>query len=174
MAAEPIGQSTPMPGTMEIVLRPFHPGDMDGLYFLDRHCHDSERRIAYGRMLNTMLEKDITAIVAAEAQPGLSETIAGAMIIRSEPWHGRLNLLVLMVHPDFRRLGIARRLVSWAGRIGCGSGFRELAIAQNDGPQFNDILQGLGFRREEQVVHSYRDGIDVPLWVRSISPAEGL
>ena len=174
MAAEPFDPSTSLPGTLEIVLRPFAPDDMDGFYFLHRHCHDSERRIAYGRMLNTMLEKDITAIVAAEAQPGLSETITGAMIIRSEPWHGRLNLLVLMVHPALRRLGIARRLVSWAERIGCGSGFRELAIAQNDDPQVDEILQGLGFSRAEQVIHSYRNGIEVPLWVRSISPAEGL
>ena len=155
---------------MELLFRPFKPEDMDGLYFLDQRCHDEPRRTPYGKFLDTLLEKDVAAVVTLEAGADAGEEaglgMIAALIVRSNPWKSRLEVLYLAVHPELRRAGIARRLVGWAEKFGRGAGFRELAIAEEcDSAETAAVMAALGFDRAEEVAPAFRTGRDAGLWV---------
>ena len=156
-------------GPMEVVIRPFQPEDMDPLYFLDQRCAPPGERLAYARLLTALLERDVLAVVAAEEMEARPQPLLGSLIVRAEPARGALNLLVLMVDPPYRRLGIARRLMGWAARLGQSQGLREVAAIE-EGEHFETaaFLEALGFRRTEEVAPGFRLPEPRPRWTMAL------
>ncbi len=152
---------------MEIVIRPFRPEDMDACYFLDRRCYPPEMQIEYGRMYRTMLDGRVTALVAAEDMEEQAAPIVGCLLLRGDEALGELTLLALTVDPDFRRLGLARRLLDWAVRLGEGSGFRVLCAAEETPTaELRGFLEAVGFRSTGERMEGFRCGAQRPRWER--------
>jgi ribosomal protein S18 acetylase RimI-like enzyme len=150
---------------VELVIRPFRTEDMDPLYFLDQRCAAPGERPAYGRLLTALLEEEALAVVAAEGSEGQPEPLRGALIARREPGRSALGVLVLIVDPSSRRLGIARRLLGWAMRLGLSQGLREIAAIQEDErAETLAFLHAMGFRRTEEVAPGFRLPEPRPRW----------
>ena len=158
---------------MEIVIRPFRPEDMDACFFLDRRCHPPEFQIDYGRMYRTLLDGRVTALVAAEDMKEQAAPIVGYLVLRGDEELGDLTLLALTVDPDFRRLGLARRLLDWAVRLGQSSDFRVISAAE-EAPteELRGFLEAVGFRSIGERMEGFRCGAQRPRWERLLGGAE--
>ena len=158
---------------MEIVIRPFRPEDMDACFFLDRRCHPPELQIEYSRMYRTMLDGRVTALVAAEDMEEQAAPIIGCLVLRGDEELGDLTLLALTVDPDFRRLGLARRLLDWAVRLGEGSDFRVLCAAEETPTEeLRGFLEAVGFRSTGERMEGFRCGAQRPRWERILGGAD--
>ncbi|HUJ76661.1 MAG TPA: GNAT family N-acetyltransferase [bacterium] len=82
---------------------------------------------------------------AAPRPPPAPPVVAG-IFIKSEREPPRLAIISLMVHPEFRRLGLGRRLVGWAQRMGAAFRAQELlAPLEVENAQGGLFLEALGF-----------------------------
>lgn len=156
---------------MELRIREFRKGDMDALYFLNQRCHPPERRPRYARILDTLLDRDVAALVAEEVTAELSRLIGG-LIVQGDPWNQRLFIVSLLVDADYRRLGIARRLLGWAERLGEGFRCRTLLVpleaGNADGAAF---LAAQGFHESEEAEPFFSGPAQGRLWVREVEAA---
>ena len=112
---------------MELRIREFQKQDMDAIYFLDQGAYPENQRSSYSALLDALLDRDTAALVAEEIEEGLARVIA-AIIVQADPWRSRLYIVSLMVNEEFRRLGIARRLVGWAEKLARGFDFNALVV----------------------------------------------
>jgi ribosomal protein S18 acetylase RimI-like enzyme len=155
---------------MEILIRPFAPTDIDRLYFLDRRCHEEGQRVAFGRWISALVERDVSALVAVEATEARPEPMLGCLVVQAEQWRGVIKVLALMVDPEFRRLGIARRLLDWASRLGTGLKMREISLLQeSEDEALMGLLNGLGFRRTQELAQGLRIAEPRPLWTLALA-----
>lgn len=160
-------QSPKPESKIAVLIRPFQPDDMDPLYFLDQRCTPPGERLAYGRLLTALLEREVLAVVAVEEMEARPQPLLGSLIVRGDPARGALTVLMLMVDPQYRRLGIARRLMGWAGRLGQGQSLREIAAIE-EGEQAAAFLQALGFLRTEEVAPGFRLPEPRPRWTQAL------
>ena len=90
---------------MEVLIRPFRPGDLDALFVLDYRCYAAPYRFGYQQLLRTLQDRDVSAIVIeGEAQ----DELIGGLIVRSDRARKQVTVISLMVESDYRRLGLAR------------------------------------------------------------------
>ena len=116
---------------MELRIREFQKQDMDAIYFLDQEAYPEAQRSSYSALLDALLDRDSAALVAEEIEEGHTRII-GAMIVLADPWRSKLYIVSLMVNQEFRRLGIARRLLGWAEKLARGFGFDALLVRLPD------------------------------------------
>ncbi len=138
---------------MEVVIRNFKPEDVEGLYELDRACYAPEFRLEYPRLRALLLDGSVAVLVAEVAQhaPDEQGLIAG-LLVKRDGGDGqappRLAIVSLMVHPEFRRAGLGRRLLDWAMRLGRANG-AEVLVAPLEGENRDgaEFLAAQGFER---------------------------
>jgi GNAT superfamily N-acetyltransferase len=157
---------------VEVRFREFRKGDMDALYFLNQRCYAPERRQRYSRILDTLLDRDVAALVAEEVEEGYSSLIGG-LIVQGDPWNRRLFIVSLMVDAPYRRLGIARRLLAWAERLGesfnCAALLVPLEAGNEDGAAF---LAAQGFHESDEETPFFAGPEEGRLWLREAESDE--
>jgi ribosomal protein S18 acetylase RimI-like enzyme len=157
---------------MEVVIRPFRPGDWDGVFLLDRSCFEPPYRLEVPR-LRALLQDPSIAVMVIEARDGDETGIVGTLILKHDGQSGRLVLIGIMVDAGFRRVGLGRRLAGWAERIARAHSVGELLApleAENEaGAAF---LTAVGFMREPGAPPFFDDPAGGHLWRRTLPAAE--
>ena len=157
---------------MELRIREFQKQDMDALYFLDQSCYPPEQRSSYKALLDMLLDRDCAALVAEEIGEDYVRVIA-ALIVQGDPWRSRLFIVSLMVKVEFRRLGIAKRLLDWAERLAQGFHCNTLLVRSPQGYGLGEVfLTANGFSAgadEEGNAPGGKQGI---LWKREVTHGE--
>ena len=158
---------------MELRIREFQKKDMDAVYFLDQGCYPVEQRSSFNVLLETLLDRDCAALVAEEIGEGYARIIA-ALIVQGDPWHAKLYIVSLMVDEEFRKLGIARRLLGWAERLASSFKCDTLLVRlPEDYAPGEAFLSANGFTvsGEEGTEKSVEKGGGRPgvLWMREVS-----
>jgi ribosomal protein S18 acetylase RimI-like enzyme len=110
---------------VEVTIRPFRPQDLDGLFVLDYRCYAPEYRFGYQQLLLTLQQADVTALVIEGERPG---DVIGGMIVRGDPVARQAAVVSLMVEPDYRRLGLGKRLLDWARGYARSSGWQAVVV----------------------------------------------
>jgi ribosomal protein S18 acetylase RimI-like enzyme len=129
----PRGRRFPEPKTrfpVQVTIRPFRPEDLDGLFVLDYRCYAPEYRFGYQQLLLTLQQPDVSALVIEGERKG---DVVGGLIVRGERQAQRAAIVSLMVEPDFRRLGLAKRLVQWAVGYARKSGWEAVVVPVEHG-----------------------------------------
>lgn len=152
---------------MEILIRPFERPDMDPLYFLDQRCTMPGARLTYERLLTALLERNVSAVVMVEDMEEKPPPMLGSLIVRSDSARRTLHVLALMVDPDFRRLGLARRLMDWAVHLGASKGLSEVAVVE-ESDEAAPFLEALGFQRTDELAPGFRRPDPRPRWTRDL------
>lgn len=152
---------------MELRIREFQKQDMDAIYFLDQGCYPEQQRSSFSALLDTLLGQDCAALVAEELGEGYARVI-GALIVQGDPWRSKLYIVSLMVNDEFRRLGIARRLLGWAERLARGFECDTLLVRlpEDDAPA-EAFLSANGFALSQPGPEKSDDGPGV-LWMREV------
>ena len=156
--------------SVEIIFRPFQKSDMDALYFLDQYAVAPSLRFSYGQLLSTLLDRDVSALVAVIQDPqGKTIKLVGALIIRGEPYKRVLNVLSLVVHPEFRRKKLGSQLLEWAVRTAQGLAFPTLQVPLEAGnPEGEAFLTRWGFAAVEEQNAFFSDPAQGRLWRRTL------
>lgn len=145
---------------------------MDALYFLDQSCYPPQQRSSYKALLDMLLDRDCAALVAEEIGEDYVRVIA-ALIVLGDPWRSRLFIVSLMVKYEFRRLGIAQRLLDWAERLARGFHCNTLLVRSPQGYGLGEVfLTANGFTAgvdEEDDAPGGKQGI---LWMREVTHGE--
>jgi ribosomal protein S18 acetylase RimI-like enzyme len=96
--------------------------------------------------LRRAIENPAAALIVAEANERLVGSILGAF----DGWRG--NLYRLVVHPSYRRQGIARALVREIERIFVAWGVRRVTVlVELDRPWATQFWQAVGYPRDEHI-----------------------
>jgi GNAT superfamily N-acetyltransferase len=110
---------------VEVTLRPFRPEDLDGLFVLDYRCYAPSYRFGYQQLLLTLQQADVTALVIEGERKG---DIVGGLIVRAERSAARAAVVSLMIEPDYRRLGLGKRLLEWVEQYARKSGWQDVVV----------------------------------------------
>ena len=153
---------------MELRIREFQKQDMDAIYFLDQGCYPEEQRSSFSALLGTLLDRDCAALVAEELGEEGYARVIGALIVQGDSESSKLYIVSLMINGEFRRLGIARRLVDWAERLARGFKCDTLLVRlpENDAPG-ESFLSANGFAVNRQEAENPDGGPGV-LWTREV------
>ena len=103
------------PAGERVTIRQFRPGDVEGLLALEARCYPPERRMHYGT-LRPLLEDPAAALLVIEGGAADAARVCGGLIVRRDA--EQLTVVALSIDPDYRRLGLGRRLMDWA-RLAC-------------------------------------------------------
>ena len=96
---------------VEVLIRPFRPDDLDGLFVLDYRCYAPPFRFSYQQLLLTLQQVGVSALVIEGERKG---DVIGGLIMRGEPGARRAAIVSLMVDPAYRRAGLGARLLGRA------------------------------------------------------------
>jgi ribosomal protein S18 acetylase RimI-like enzyme len=110
---------------VEVLIRPFRPEDLDGLFVLDYRCYTAPYRFGYSQLLSTLRQPRVSAVVIEGERKG---DIVGGLIVRGEPEAGQAAVVSLMVEADFRRYGLGSRLLRWATEHARTSGWAAVVV----------------------------------------------
>ena len=157
---------------VELRIREFRKGDMDALFFLNERCLAPTRRATYRELLDTLLDRDVGSLVAEEVAEGYSRLVAG-LVVQGDPWNSRLFILALMVDAEYRRLGIARRLLAWAERFGRGFNCTSLLLPLEAGnAEGQAFLAAAGFHESDEHAPFFSEPSQGTLWSRDLKADE--
>ncbi len=157
---------------MELIIRPFRAADLDPLYFLEQRCHSAAFRLAYRHLRDTLLDPEVSALVAETDQRDAPPIVA-ALVLKGAPAAECLHVITLMVDADFRRLGIAGRLLDWALRLAETHGSAALAVPlEQTNAAGAAFLTARGFGPTEEACAYFTDPQEGQLWVRPLEAQE--
>lgn len=91
-----------------------------------------------------------TILLAAEVNGQLAGTVQVQLCTKPNGLH-RAEIAKLMVHPDYRRLGIARQLMQQAEQIAAEAGRLLLVLDTREGDPSNRLYQSLGYIQAGQI-----------------------
>ncbi len=152
---------------MEVLIRPFRPDDLDGLFVLDYRCYAPPYRFGYQQLLLTLQQKEVTALVIEGERKG---DIVGGLIVRAEPPARRLAVVSLMIEPEHRRLGLGARLLDWAGDYARRSGWQVVGVPverANTGAM--GFLRAAGYEDTGAAQPYYASEDEGTLWQRAFN-----
>ena len=95
-----------LPIDRPVVVRACRASEIAGVLELWRASRDGVGRTDDPLSLQSLLDRDQGALLVAE----LEGRIVGSLIAAWDGWRG--NMYRLTVHPDYRRRGVARRLIA--------------------------------------------------------------
>ncbi len=147
---------------MEVLIRPFRAGDLDALFVLDYRCYAAPYRFGYQQLLRTLQDRNVSAIVIeGEAQ----DRLIGGLIVRSDPARKQITVISLMVESDYRRLGLARRLVAWAEGLARSNQWEAIVVPLERGNEAGAaFLNATGFFESEDSDPYFASHEEGALW----------
>lgn len=81
-----------------------------------------------------------------EVQEAYPVQLAGVAVFKEDTRAAQVDLLLLVVDPDYRQLGLGRRLLDWAVRFGRGQGLNSLVFQhQRMDAEATPFLESVGF-----------------------------
>jgi ribosomal protein S18 acetylase RimI-like enzyme len=166
------GPASEAPAIEDLVIREFQADDVDGLFFLEQRCYAAPLAMAYAQLRALLKDPAIATLVTVGETEGAPRMVA-ALIVRQEPAQQRLIVVSLMVDPDYRRVGLGRRLAAWAQRAAAVAGLPGVAVpleAENGGGAA--FLKALGFAPAESGVPFFNGPEDGAVWHRAVSAGE--
>jgi ribosomal-protein-alanine N-acetyltransferase len=132
----------------EFVLRGYQTTDVDAMFRLDETCFDEEFRFDRDSMREFAEERNAVVRIASKADG----EIVGFVIVHIEraggEWRG--YVVTLDVAPEFRRKGLAQRLMSEAEERAVAAGVRwmQLHVFTGNAGAIR-FYEGLGYERIE-------------------------
>ncbi len=129
---------------VELEIRHFTPQDVEPLHFLLAEALPAEVRPRFGQLVSLLLDEDVAAMMAAVADAA-SIQLAGALVLRGEPARSRVAIQLLAVHPDYRRLGLGRRLMARALAVARGCAWSSVVCPPGSSPAGAAFLSAMDF-----------------------------
>ena len=124
----------------EIILRQCLEGEIGSVLELWQAAGSTPSVTDTREALLTTINSGASSVIVAVS----GDTIAGSIIAGFDGWRG--NVYRLAVHPDFQRMGIARRLVSEAEEWLRGQGAKRVgAVVEKDHPWAVGFWESAGF-----------------------------
>jgi len=164
------GAAAPPGAPERVTIRQFRPDDVEGLLSLDARCYPPERRMHYA-LLRPLLEDPAAALLVIESGTPAASTLRGALIVRRDA--GQMTVVTLSIDPEYRRLGLGRRLMEWAQLACAAASLPALGVpleAENGaGAAF---LAALGFGPAEDGAPYFNGPEDGRLWRKPVTIAE--
>lgn len=105
-------------------------------------------RPRFSQLVSLLLSEDVAAMVAAVADV-VPVQLAGVLVLRGEPARSRMAVQLLAVHPDYRRLGLGRRLMARAQAAARGSGWSAVVCPEGASAEAAGFLLAMGFERTD-------------------------
>lgn len=152
-----------------IKLRPYEPQDLDLIFALDLICFEPVFRFTR-RAMRQFAEAPGAIAWIAECDGG---ELAGFAIAVME---GRVGYVVTLdVAPEWRRRGVARRLMNQLEVQVCGTGGEamELHVFVGNAAAVQ-AYQGMGYRRIGVAPGFYRRGLDGLIYRKELSPLKAV
>ncbi|NQT71182.1 MAG: GNAT family N-acetyltransferase [Chloroflexi bacterium] len=139
----------------EVQIRPMIQDDIDGIFEIDRKIGATERAFTYVDLINGYIGGDIGTSFVAEVNGRVVGFALAAITYVADQITEACTIQVVGVDPDYRRQGIARKLIG-ALTENCQS--RGLKLIRVMVDQHDSELQGLfesvDFRRGQLIDYS--------------------
>jgi [ribosomal protein S18]-alanine N-acetyltransferase len=152
----------------EVTLRNGTPADIDSLYALDLLCFDKPFRFDLRSMRKYATHPEAIVLVAEEGGE-----LRGFIVVnptRRKALHSAY-VTTLDVHPDFRRLGIAQKLLAEAERRAAGAGAVTMQLhvftGNTDAIRF---YESAGYEQLLLTQDFYSSGLDAFAYTKSLPP----
>jgi GNAT superfamily N-acetyltransferase len=129
---------------VELDIRHFMPGDIDALHFLLGDALPTAARPRFADLVSLLLAEDVAAMVAAVADVATVQ-LAGALVLRGDAAQSRVVVHLVAVHPDYRRLGLGRRLMTRALAVARGNGWSSVICPAGNAPAAAAFFLAMGF-----------------------------
>jgi len=180
MTDQPIESAAPSeagPERESLTIREFQADDIDGLFFLEQRCYEAPFSMTYPQLRSLLKDPTVaTLVVVGEVTDGEGAGVprmVAALIVKPEAEQGRLMILSLNVDPDYRRLGLGRRLAARARIAAENLKLPAAAMpveAENTGG--TAFLQAMGYAPAEVSQPYFVGPEDGQLWCLAIGPQE--
>jgi ribosomal protein S18 acetylase RimI-like enzyme len=141
--------ANPTNGTTKdsIVVRPCRPGELDELLLLWRQAGATVSLTDTVEDVRRAIVHPTACVLVADA----GSRIVGSVFGGFDGWRG--NIYRLAVHPEYRRQGVARRLVAEAGRHLARLGARRVtALAEKDHADATGFWTAAGYQLDTRIV----------------------
>jgi [ribosomal protein S18]-alanine N-acetyltransferase len=152
---------------LEIILRDNRPDDLDAMHALDLVCFEPVFQFSR-RAMRAFASAAKAIVVIAEGQPG--RELAGFVIVEMEQTSA--YVMTLDVAPEFRRHGLAKRLMADAeAKAGvAGARWIELHVSRENAAAVH-LYEALGYERAALVPHFYGRGLDAFVYRKELAKA---
>lgn len=157
---------------MEVIFREFRKSDLDGLFFLDKHCYAEPYRFQYHQLVSTLLDRDVASLVIQRLPE--ADGLAGALILKAVHWERQMSIMSLMIGPDFQRSGLGKKLMAWAEQFTASNGIPTLTIAlEKENETGAAFLQSCGFEDSTKHAPYFQSAEEGTLWTKAVLAKEG-
>ncbi|MFO8102291.1 MAG: GNAT family N-acetyltransferase [Dehalococcoidia bacterium] len=139
----------------EIKIRPMEQHDLDAIFDIDNKISAVERAFTYAEMIDGYIGGDIGASVVAEIDGRVIGFALAAVTYVPEQVTEACTIQVVGVDPDYRRRGIARKLVGALMENCRAKGLKliRIMIDQHDS-QLQGLFESMDFRRGHLIDYS--------------------
>lgn len=144
-----------MAAQTSVVIRPMEQSDIDSVFEIDRRISAVERAFTYADMIDGFIGGDIGASFVAEINGRVIGFALASFTYVPEKISEACTIQVLGVDPDYRRQGIARKLVEALANNCRTRGLRliRIMVDQRD-DQLQGLFESLGFERGRLIDYS--------------------
>ncbi len=141
--------------TNDIKIRQMEPEDIDAIFEIDGRITGMERAFTYGDLINGYIGGQIGCSYVAEADGRVIGFVLAAIIYVPEQVSEACAIQVVGVDPDYRRKGIAGKLVRVLVEDCRTRGLRmvRIMVDQHDN-QLQSLFESLEFRRGQLIDYS--------------------
>ena len=144
-----------MASETSIVIRPMEQSDIDSVFEIDKRISAVERAFTYADMIDGFIGGDIGASFVAEVDGRVIGFALASFTYVPEKISEACTIQILGVDPDYRRQGIARKLVDALAKNCRSRGLRliRIMVDQRD-DQLQGLFESLGFERGRLIDYS--------------------